>query len=44
MADNSGRLLGLYDELTSFLTRINLYRGRGLSDTHELAVFRIIQC
>jgi hypothetical protein len=39
MSENSGRLLGLYDELTSFLTRINLYRGKGLSDTHELAVF-----
>ena len=37
MSDNSGRLLGIYDELSSFLTRINLFRGRGLSDTHELA-------
>lgn len=39
MSDNSGRLIGLYDELSSFLTRINLFRGRGLSDTHELAMF-----
>ena len=39
MSDNSGRLIGLYDELPSFLTTINLFRGRGLSDTHELAMF-----
>ena len=39
MSDNSGRLIGLYDELSSFLTRINHFRGRGLSDTHELAMF-----
>ena len=36
---NSARLLGIYDELSAFLTKINLYRGRGLSDSHELAVF-----
>ena len=39
MNDNSCRLLGFYDELSSFLTQINLYRGRTLSDTHELALF-----
>ena len=39
MADNSGRLLGLCDELSSFLTKINLYCGKGLTDTHDLAVF-----
>ena len=39
MAENSARLLGLYDELSSFLTRINLFRGKGLSDSHELAMF-----
>lgn len=39
MNNNSGRLLGFYDEMSAFLTQINLYRGRGLSDTHELAVF-----
>lgn len=33
MSQNSARLLGLYDELASFLTQINLYRGRGLSDS-----------
>ena len=39
MNENSARLLGLYDELSAFLTQINLYRGRGLSDSHELALF-----
>ena len=39
MSLNSARLLGLYDELASFLTQINLYRGRGLSDSHELSLF-----
>ena len=39
MNENSCRLLGLYDEMTSFLTQINLYRGRGLSDSHELSLF-----
>ncbi len=39
MNENSARLLGLYDELAAFLTQINLYRGRGLSDSHELSLF-----
>jgi hypothetical protein len=39
MNQNSARLLGFYDELSSFLTQINLYRGRGLSDSHELSLF-----
>ena len=39
MEENSSRLLGFYDELSSFLTQINLYRGRSLSDSHELSLF-----
>ena len=39
MAANSSKLLGLYDELSSFLTQINLYKARGLSDSHDLALF-----
>ena len=31
--------VGLYDELSSFLTQINLYKGRGLSDSHDLSLF-----
>ena len=38
MALNGGRLLGLYDELST-LTQLNLYRGKGLNLTHELALF-----
>lgn len=39
MAENHSKLLGLYDELSSFLTQINLYKSRGLSDSHDLALF-----
>ena len=39
MAENKGRLLGIFDELTTFLTKIKLYSNRGLSDSHELAMF-----
>lgn len=39
MAENHCKLLGLYDELSSFLTQINLYKARGLSDSHDLALF-----
>ena len=39
MAENNGRLLGMYDELSAFLTKIKLYSNRGLSDSHELAMF-----
>ena len=39
MADNHSKLLGLYDELSSFLTQINLYKACGLSDSNELADF-----
>lgn len=39
MAENHSKLLGLYDELSSFLTQINLYKARGLSDSHDLALF-----
>ena len=39
MADNHGKLIGLYDDLAMFLSQINVFRGRGISDSHELAVF-----
>ena len=39
MSQNHSKLLGLYDELSTFLTQINLYRGRALSDSHDLALF-----
>ena len=39
MADNDGRLLALFDELSTFLTKIRLYSSRGLTDSHELSMF-----
>ena len=35
MSHNGGRILSMYDELTTFLTQI--LSGRGLADSHELA-------
>ena len=39
MSDNNGKLIGLYDELAMFLSQMNVFRGRGVSDSHELALF-----
>ena len=39
MHANHSKLLGLHDELPMFLTQINVFRGKGLSDSHELTVF-----
>ena len=39
MADNEGRLVGMFDELSAFLTKIRLYSSQGLTDSHELAMF-----
>ena len=39
MAENHSKLLGLYDELSTFLTQINICRGRGVADSHEVALF-----
>jgi len=36
---NSNRLFGVYDELTTFLTKLNVYQGKGLSSSHELSIF-----
>ena len=36
MCQNGGKMLGLYDELTNWLSQVNLYSGnKGLLDTHE---------
>ena len=37
MASNSGCLLGLYDELTTFLSQVNIYPPKGIVTSHELA-------
>ena len=39
MYQNHWKLLGLYDELAMFLSLVNIFKGRGLSDSHELAIF-----
>ena len=39
MHQNHWKLLGLYDELPMFLSLVNIFKGRGLSDSHELAIF-----
>ena len=39
MAENDDKLLGLYDELSSFLTGINLYNFKGLSESHDVHKF-----
>ena len=39
MHENSGKRMGLYDELSTFLTQMNLYRGKGLSESPDLALF-----
>ena len=39
MHSNGCRIIGLYDELSAFLSQINLYKGRTLSDSHELGLF-----
>lgn len=39
MHKNRWKLLGLYDELSMFLSQVNIFRGRELSDSHEVALF-----
>ena len=42
MASNDAKLLGLFDELSSFLTQINLYGSKGISDSHDMATFLML--
>ena len=39
MNDNYSKLLGLYNELAMFLSQMNIFRGKGVAESHELAVF-----
>lgn len=39
MSQNHWKLLGLYDELPMFLSQVNIFRGTGLTNSRELAVF-----
>ena len=36
MNENGGKLLGIYDEITTFLTQINLYKSKGHTDSHDV--------
>lgn len=36
---NHWKLLGLYDELPMFFSQINISKGRGFTDSHELSIF-----
>lgn len=37
MARNNNKMLGLYDEFSTFLAQINVYRGKGLCESYDLA-------
>ena len=39
MSENHGKLLGLYDELPMFLSQINVFSSRGVTNSHEVATF-----
>ena len=39
MDENNSKLLGLYDELAMFLSQMNVFRGKGVTDSREVAVF-----
>ena len=39
VSQNHSKLLGLYDELAMFLSQINVFRGHGVSNSHEVALF-----
>lgn len=39
MNENNGKLLGLYDELVMFLSQMNIFHGKSITDSRELSVF-----
>lgn len=39
MNENNSKLLGLYDKLAMFLSQMNVFRGKGVTDSHEVALF-----
>lgn len=39
MAENRGRLLEMYDKLSSFLGKIKVFNNHGFADTRELTMF-----
>jgi len=39
IATNHSKLLGMYDELSTFSAQINVYRGKGQLDSNDLSTF-----
>ena len=39
MSTNHSKILGFYDELSTFLEQMNVFRGKGLAESHELSTF-----
>ena len=39
MSENNYRLLGLYDELALFLSQMNIFHGKSITDSRELSIF-----
>ena len=39
MANNHCKLFGCYDELSTFLAQMNVYRGKGLNENQDLSTF-----
>lgn len=39
MSGNHSKILGLYDELSTFLAQMNVFRGKGLAESQELSTF-----
>lgn len=39
MQENHCKILALYDELSMFLSQVNIFSGKKVTDSHELAVF-----
>lgn len=39
MARNNCKIIGCYDELSTFLAQMNVYRGKGLNESQDLSTF-----
>ena len=39
MAGNNGKMIGIYDELSSFLAQMNIFRGKGNNDSTFLSLY-----
>ena len=43
MQEYNGKILALYDELSVFLQQMNVFSGKKITDSHELAVLLMEQ-